>query len=166
MGTGSGAIGIIIAKRTRTRVVCTDVSLDALSVAKQNASVLRATDKIVFLCSDLFGGIRKGETFDMVIANLPYVSPEDWSSLMVDVKEYEPKTALLGGRGGLGVYRSFAKELPYHLKEDGHVLCEIDGKVQAEQLGEMLSSVGLNIVTKKDYSQRERVLIGAWTSSS
>ncbi|OPY75517.1 MAG: Release factor glutamine methyltransferase [Syntrophorhabdus sp. PtaU1.Bin050] len=166
MGTGSGAIGLIIAKKTGKRVVCVDISPEALAVAEKNSRDLGVRDKVDFLCSDLFGGTRREKKFDMVVANLPYVAQTEWDSLMRDVRAYEPRMALDGGADGAEVYRRFVQELPHHLKTGGCVLCEIGGAGRAEQVREMLHAVGFSIVTKRDLSGNARVLLGSWTSSS
>ncbi len=166
MGTGSGAIGLIIAKNTGKHVVCLDISPEALDVAKKNSRDLGVSEKVDLVCSDLFGGTRREKRFDMVVANLPYVAPAEWDSLMQDVKLYEPRKALDGGGGGAEVYRKFIKELPYHLKTDGYVLCETGGVGRAEQVTEMLRAAGFSVSTKKDLSGNERVLIGSWINLS
>jgi release factor glutamine methyltransferase len=165
MGTGSGAIGIILAKKTQKHVVCADISLEALRVAKQNGESLGVSRLTRFICSDLFGGI-KGLKFDMILANLPYVAREEWDSLMTDVKDYEPRGALDGGTDGTIIYKRFIEGLPHHLNKKGFVLCEVGGRRQAEKIREMFRAIGVSVVEKNDLSGIERVLIGSWTSLS
>ena len=165
MGTGSGAIGLILAKTTQKHVVCADISLDALQVAQQNRKNLGVLDQAHFVCSDLFSGIGDVR-FDLILANLPYIASEEWDSLMMDVKDYEPKRALDGGTSGTAIYKRFIDGLPHHLDKNGFVLCEIGGSTQAKQIREMFQAIGLAIVTKNDLSGDERVLIGSWTSLS
>jgi len=165
MGTGSGAIGIVLAKETHRNIVCADISMDALRVAHRNKEVLGVSGNVHLLCTDLFaalGNIR----FDMILANLPYVDPEEWDSLMTDVKDYEPRTALDGGLGGTAIYRRFVEGLPRHLEEKGYVLCEVGGREQANLIMDMFGDIGLNSITKKDLSGNERVLIGSWKNLS
>lgn len=165
MGTGSGAIGVILAKKAFCEVTCTDISPEALSVAKHNARALGAHNSTSFICSNLFGGIKEGKTFDVILANLPYVSRQEWDDLPVDVKGFEPRTALDGGEEGMEVYKEFAAELPRHLKESGHVLCEIGGNSQCRKMKNALESLGLTVNTKKDLSGNQRVIIGSWINS-
>jgi release factor glutamine methyltransferase len=165
MGTGSGAIGLILAKKTQKHVVCADISLEALRVAKQNGESLGVSRLTHFICSDLFGGI-KGLKFDMILANLPYVAREEWDSLMTDVKDYEPRGALDGGTDGTIIYKRFIEGLPHHLNKKGFVLCEVGGRRQAEKIREMFRAIGVSVVEKNDLSGIERVLIGSWTSLS
>jgi len=165
MGTGSGAVGLVLAKKTQKHVVCVDISLEALRVAKQNGESLGVSRLTRFICSDLFRGI-KGLKFDLILANLPYVACEEWDSLMTDVKDYEPRGALDGGTGGTAVYKRFIEELPHHLNKKGFVLCEVGGHRQAKKIREMFRAIGVSVVEKNDLSGIERVLIGSWTSLS
>ncbi len=160
MGTGSGAIGIAISKRTGTHIVCVDISMEALSVARKNAFLLQASGSIHFVCSDLFRGIKRGRKFDMVLANLPYVSHEEWDGVMVEVRDFEPKIALYGGVGGTEVYERFAREIPHYLEKDGYVICEVGGDTQGKKIKGMLETIGLTVVVKKDLSDRVRMLTG------
>jgi release factor glutamine methyltransferase len=166
MGTGSGAIGVIIAKRAQRKVLCIDMSLQALRVARQNWVGVGAPEAARFVCSDLFGGISKKAAFDMVLANLPYVPNDEWEGLAPDIREHEPRTALDGGEGGTETYRRFVAALPGHVKPEGCVLLEIDGSVQAEEVSGALRSAGFRVAVRKDHSNKERVLIGSWTNSS
>lgn len=165
MGTGSGAIGIVLAKETDKNIVCADISMDALGVAHRNRERLGLSENVRLLCTDLFaamGNVR----FDMILANLPYVDSDEWDSLMTDVKDYEPRTALDGGLGGTAIYRRFVEGLPRHLGEKGYVLCEVGGYEQASTIRDMFGGVGLNGIIKKDLSGNERVIIGSWKSLS
>jgi len=153
-----------LAKKTHKHVVCTDISFEALRVAQLNAENLDVDELTHFVCSDLFSAINNSK-FDMILANLPYVASEEWDSIMVDVKDYEPRRALDGGAGGIEIYTRFIEALPQHLKGHGYVLCEVGGcEQQASKINKMLSTAGLTVVVKKDFSGHERVLIGSWTN--
>jgi release factor glutamine methyltransferase len=158
MGTGSGAIGIILAKKTLCEMFCVDMSLEALLVAKKNAERLGVKNNINFICSDLFEGIKEERSFDLILANLPYVSQQEWDDLAEDVRAFEPKTALYGGEEGVEVYTGFVAGLPHYLKKNGHVLCEIGSNLQGRKVRNMLESTGLKTTLKKDLSGRERVI--------
>jgi release factor glutamine methyltransferase len=165
MGTGSGAIGISLAKRLSARVFAVDLSAQAICVAAQNSRRLEVEEKISFLCSDLFSGIRDDIAFDVIVANLPYVPTKEWSRTMVDVRAYEPRLALDGGEDGLDVYRRFISGAARRLKRSGRVLCEIDGPIQADQMKQMLESEGFEVLLRKDLAGRERIVEGLWISS-
>jgi release factor glutamine methyltransferase len=165
MGTGSGAIGIMTAKTALCETLCVDISPEALSVAKENARLLCPDANISFVCSNLFDSIGESKRFDLVLANLPYIPTEELDALDKDVRDYEPRVALDGGKDGLDVYRRFLAALPRYLKEGGHVVCEIGSNFQSERMEKMLQSIGLRAETKKDLSGRERIIIGSWINS-
>jgi release factor glutamine methyltransferase len=166
MGTGSGAIAVVVAKESRRSVLCVDVSADALRVARKNGLAPVVRGSLRFVCSDLFGGVGEGKRFDIVLANLPYIPSDSWEGLADDVKRYEPRLALDGGQRGTEVYRRLVAQLQDHMKPGGRVLLEIDGARQAAEVGGMLRVAGFDVAIRKDYSERERVLIGSWTSLS
>jgi release factor glutamine methyltransferase len=165
VGTGSGAIGVILA-RHGARAVCTDLSFGALLVARENAARLGVSERITFVCGDLMTGIREGCAFDLIVANLPYVSASEFEGLMEDVKAFEPRTALVGGVSGVEIYERFIASLRGHLSPSGHVLCEVGGDAQARLLAEIFEKEGLQSSTVADLEGRERVLRGTWKSSS
>ena len=166
MGTGSGAIGLTIAQRTFKHVVCVDVSEKALGVARINAHTMGISNHAQLICSNLFGGIREGTQFDMILANLPYVADEEWGSLMADVRDFEPRKALCGGKGGTEIYQEFLRSAPLYLRNEGHVLCEVGGYRQAHMMKSILESTGLRANIRTDYSGQERIVIGSWINLS
>lgn len=166
MGTGSGAIGLTIAQRARRGVVCVDISEGALKVAGRNARAMGIKDHADFLCSNLFGGIREGVKFDMILANLPYVADEEWENLMADVRDFEPRKALCGGKEGTEIYQKFLKSAHPHLRNGGFVLCEVGGYRQAQMMKNTLESMGFTVNVKNDYSGVERVVVGSWINLS
>ncbi len=166
MGTGSGAIGLTIAQRTQKKVVCVDISEKALRVAGKNARAMGINDRVYLLCSNLFGGIREGVKFDMILANLPYVADEEWENLMTDVRNFEPKKALCGGKGGTEIYQKFLQSARPHLRNEGHMLCEVGGYRQAQMMKNILESMGFIVNIKNDYSGVERVVVGSWINLS
>jgi release factor glutamine methyltransferase len=166
MGTGSGAIGLTIAQRTLKHVICVDVSEEALGVARKNAHTMEVTDRVYLLCANLFSGIKEGTRFDMILANLPYVADEDWESLMTDVRDFEPKKALCGGKGGIEIYQKFMQSAPLYLRNKGYILCEVGGYRQAQMMKNILESTGFGTTIINDYSGEERVVIGSWINLS
>jgi release factor glutamine methyltransferase len=165
MGTGSGIIGALLARHGASDVTCIDISHEALLVARANAKRLGVQEKIAHVCSDLFGGIKKGQRFDVVVANLPYVSKPEWEGLMKDVR-FEPYVALVGGDRGTELYERFVSALTGYLGENGVALCEVGGDAQAECVGEAMRQLGLAVRTEKDLEGRQRVLVGSWKNSS
>ena len=120
--TGSGAIGISVKRLCpKAKVTLTDISRDALFVARTNAMRLGA--QVEALQGDLYGAIE-GRAFDMLLCNPPYLTQEDMDSLQKEVT-FEPALALFGGEDGLDCYRRIADGLNAHLNPGGYVLLEV-----------------------------------------
>ncbi|MDY2842082.1 MAG: peptide chain release factor N(5)-glutamine methyltransferase [Candidatus Borkfalkiaceae bacterium] len=132
--TGSGAIAIVLKKKSGAEVTATDVSGDALALAAENAAKNGA--EIEFIKSDMFAelGDRK---FDLIVSNPPYVASDEIETLQREVRDFEPRIALDGGRDGLDYYRIIAKEAKSHLKDGGILLLEC-GENQADAVIELL----------------------------
>ena len=160
MGCGSGAIGVIMAKETGNRVVCVDISFEAVRTTRENARSLGVGDLTACVCSDLFGALRPGMKFDMILANLPYVTSGELPQLMPDVRDFEPRLALDGGEDGLDVYRRLIAALPGRLVPRGDILLEIGSTDQARELGTLLKGAGLGVRVINDYANKERVVAG------
>lgn len=123
VGTGSGAIAIALAHALKSnRITATDLSVAALAVARDNAE--RNGVNVRFLQGDLLEPVG-GERFDLVVSNPPYVAETDRPALSVEVREYEPETALFAGRDGLDVYRRLIPQALGRLCPGGHILLEI-----------------------------------------
>jgi len=166
VGCGSGAIGLVLALKADVRVVSIDIAADALAVARRNMERLGVRERVDLLCGDLAGAIRQGGRFDLIVANLPYVPDAAWQGLMPDVRDFEPKPALVGGEDGLDLYRRLVPESVGLLRTGGFLLCEVDGREQAQKLETVCRKAGFSSVRlKKDFGGRERVVAASWTSS-
>lgn len=138
IGTGSGAIAVTLAAETGSFVFATDISEDAIVVAKENAKRHGVSERIFFLKGDLISPfladlkewLARAELKSMtVIANLPYIPRRAYESLDDEVKNFEPKTALLGGIDGLDIYDRLFSELAKNraaFPPELRVLLEID----------------------------------------
>jgi len=123
IGTGSGAIGLAVKKALPDlKVVLSDISEDALQVARENAKN-NGLD-IEFVHGNLLEPF-KGRKADFIVSNPPYISEEAYSELDVSVKNYEPKGALVAGERGTEIYEYFEKELSKFLNPDSKVFFEI-----------------------------------------
>jgi release factor glutamine methyltransferase len=123
VGTGCGAIAIsLAAELPQLAVTATDVSADALEVAKLNAGSHGVADRITFVCCDTAADMR-GRRFACVVANLPYVPSRD-IPLPPDPVGFEPRAALDGGDDGLDVYRRLAAQLPELVAPGGSAVLE------------------------------------------
>nr|WP_319217480.1 peptide chain release factor N(5)-glutamine methyltransferase [uncultured Trichococcus sp.] len=158
IGTGSGAIAIAMKKeRPQDEVSATDLSEEALAVAKENAKQLDAD--IRFLQGDLLEPVQL-ETFDCILSNPPYISEDEISLMDRSVLEYEPHSALFADHDGLDLYQKMAFTLPFHLKTDGCLFMEI-GFNQGEKLLELYKKAfpDKTVTIEKDLSGLDRMLI-------
>ena len=153
IGTGSGAIAIAIASNSKARVVATDLSPRALEVAKGNAR-----GAVEFREGSLFEPLR-GERFDLLCCNPPYISDDGYDSLPPELR-WEPRVALACG-DGLVYHRLLAQGAKAHLREGGRVLIEV-GAGQAEKVRELFYTAGFaNVQYHKDLASIDRV-VEAW----
>ena len=126
VGTGSGAIAVTLAAETGSEVIAIDLSHEALKVAHQNAKHHQVADKIAFLEGNLLKPFfesyhawspRSRPQTLLIAANLPYLTGRTWEGLDPDVKNYEPKTALVGGLDGLELYDELLQQLAARRKD-------------------------------------------------
>jgi release factor glutamine methyltransferase len=157
VGTGSGAIALAIADELpECEVVATDTSPAALEVARANAGRLGLADRVRFLD----GTVPEGETFDLVLANLPYVAARDWPSLQPEVTQWEPREALLAGPDGLDAYRAFLALAQRSSERLCLVAVEV-GEGQAPAVAELLAEAGFGAIERRrDLAGIERVVVG------
>lgn len=132
VGTGSGCVAITLAREiTDLRVYATDLSMDALRIARTNVFT-HAVDRVVHLvCTDLVSSILPPRGFDLVCANLPYIPEEELDKLRVSKRE--PRIALDGGKDGLQVVRRLLQSLSRILSKQGRAILEI-GSGQADSV--------------------------------
>jgi release factor glutamine methyltransferase len=163
IGTGCGNIAIALAKSQNVRIYASDISEDALSVAKKNAKKNKIEKSIKFLCGYLFkafNGLNIGGKIDFIVSNPPYVSSADFEKLPVDIKQYEPRIALDGGVNGVDFYPELIKGAEEFLKPHGFLIMEI-GYGQAEEIKKLVSlrRSFLEPEIIMDYGGIERVVI-------
>jgi release factor glutamine methyltransferase len=167
--TGCGCIAIAIAKNCPTaHVVATDVSDRALAVAARNVEKHGLGERIELLCGDLFDPLVPHldvTQWDVIACNPPYVSTAEYEALDKNVKDYEPKTALLAGEDGLDIYRQICERIDQFLKPDGALLLEI-GYTQGPAVRELLERTALfpSIQIEKDYQNHDRLVIARRTA--
>lgn len=123
IGTGCGAIAIVLAHEIpNASVIATDESTDALALAKRNAERL-TSGRIDFRQGDLLAPVS--EPVDIIVANLPYVTTEQWEAMPPEIRKHEPRSALDGGVDGLDIIRRLIDEAPARLAKGGALFCEI-----------------------------------------
>lgn len=151
--TGSGAIAVALSKNIDSNVFASDISKDALKVAKNNAKINDCN--INFIESDLFNNIDG--KYDLIISNPPYISYDE--EIMDSVKKYEPNIALFAKDNGLYFYKEIFKNAISHLN-DKYILAFEIGYKQGNILKEEASTYfkNANIFVEKDYSNKDRFL--------
>ena len=161
--TGSGCIAAAIAKEVPdAKIVATDICQAALSVAAKNIEAFKLAERVTLLCGDLFDPVVKGidaPAFDLVVSNPPYVSDAEYDKLDKNVKDYEPKKALLAGVDGLDVYRRIIAKAGEFLKPDGVLMLEI-GYAQGKAVRQLLDEAAAfrDIRIEKDLSNNDRIV--------
>jgi release factor glutamine methyltransferase len=163
--TGSGCVAITLGRQRPTaRVHATDLSPDALAVARDNALRLGAYN-VSFSQGDLFAALPAGVgmgPFDVVTANPPYIAAAELEELDRDIKEYEPRLALDGGADGLEVVRRIVAGAPAHLVAGGVLALEI-GAGESEETVKVFEAGGFkNVTVTRDYARIERVVDGVF----
>ena len=161
LGVGSGAILLaILAERPLARGLGTDVSDEALAVARDNAARLGLEGRLALLRGDWTEGMADA-SFDLVVSNPPYIPESDIAGLDPEVREHDPHLALNGGPDGLDPYRRLAPEVLRVLRPGGRFLLEI-GHDQSAAVEALMREAGAEDVrTVKDLSDRPRVVAGA-----
>ena len=157
--TGSGAIAISIAKYLpNCKVYASDISQEALNVAKINAQKNDVSDKVKFIKSDLFEKME-GMKFDIIVSNPPYIKTGVIKTLNLEVQN-EPQIALDGGNDGLEFYRHIVEEAYSHLKFESYLCFEI-GYDQKEDVIEIIKNAKTYFETycKKDLYGNDRVVV-------
>ncbi len=165
---GSGAIGISMAKLCpNMKITCSDVSSEALAVAKENAQLNQVSKNIKFECGNMFEPFRgrlRNKRFEMIITNPPYIKSDVIPTLQREVKDHEPMLALDGGADGLDFYRLIIDEAPKHLKKGGVLMMEIGHDQREECLG-LLEESGHYSQCRglKDLAGRDRIIFATVT---
>lgn len=161
IGTGTGCIAIAIAlSRVDAHVVATDISLDALSLARENVAFHGVEAPVVLRLGRLLEPLGPDAVFDLIISNPPYVLTSEYSSLMPEVREHEPKVALVAGEDGLAVIRPLISDAHLHLKAGGLLVFEI-GEQQDAAIRMLVVDCGMYdlVETIIDYNDKPRGIV-------
>ncbi|MEC7863235.1 MAG: peptide chain release factor N(5)-glutamine methyltransferase [Verrucomicrobiota bacterium] len=158
VGCGSGVIGISLAIRWKdSHVTMVDCSEDALSLSEENAINLKLNgSRISYSCTDLLNDVEG--SFDLIVANLPYVDPDEINGLESELS-FEPRNALDGGEGGTALISRFISQVPDSLSGQGLLALEV-GEEQADFFARDMSKMGFDqIKMMKDLSGIERFIL-------
>ncbi|MDQ6788905.1 MAG: peptide chain release factor N(5)-glutamine methyltransferase [Acidobacteriota bacterium] len=138
VGVGSGCISISILHENKTaRAVGLDVSEKALQIAAENAERHAVSERMELKISDVFADLT-GEKFDLIVSNPPYISIEEFGNIQLEVRDFEPQTALTDGEDGLTIIEKIIAGAPKFLKPNSFLLLEI-GFGQAKKVRAMFS---------------------------
>ena len=161
IGCGSGCIGITLAHiHPKLFVTEFDISQSALDTAKETAMFYNLTDRIDFVCHDILSGMPNLPKPDIIVSNPPYIPSYDILTLQNEVRDFEPLSALDGGKDGLIFYREIAKHAP--LSRGGMLAFEI-GYDQGESVPRILHENGYTDVNLiYDLSGNPRVVTGIY----
>lgn len=158
LGTGSGAIILsLLAERPEAVGVASDLSADALAVARDNAEALGVAGRCDFVLSDWFAAIEA--RFDLIVSNPPYIAVGEMPGLAPELA-FEPRMALTDEGDGLSAYRAIAAGARAHLEPGGRLMVEI-GPTQGAAVAAIFAAAGLeNISIRRDLDGRDRVVMG------
>lgn len=158
VGTGSGAIALAVADELpNARVTATDIYPEALEVARANAERLGLADRVRFEA----GSLPREGSFDLILANLPYVSAREWLELEPEVRDYEPRGALVPGPTGLEAIEALLGELAVGAGARTKAIALEVGEGQAPVVAELVRRAGFERVeVRRDLAGIERVVVG------
>jgi release factor glutamine methyltransferase len=165
IGTGSGAIALAVADELPgARVTAIDTSFDAVRVAQANTERLGLADRVDVVLrgvSSLEATRPDDRPFDLLVANLPYVSEAEWDKLAPEIREYEPREALVSGATGLEAIKALTEELSTLTRRPAAVALEV-GLGQAPRVSALLSEAGYGEVElRPDLAGVDRVVAAA-----
>jgi release factor glutamine methyltransferase len=144
VGTGSGAIAVTLAKQLpRATLVATDIAPAALAVAQANAERHGVAERITFVECDLLADPQAAGPWDVIVSNPPYVRDDEYAALPRDVRDHEPKTALVAGPTGVEIVTRLAAEAAERLAPGGWLLVEIGPSTAAAAESALAAQPGL-----------------------
>jgi len=159
VGVGCGTIAVAVAEALpNARVVATDQSVEALTLASRNAETHGVAGRIEFRHGDLLDPLI--EAVDVIAANLPYVTTTDWESLPPEIRDHEPRAALDGGADGLRVIERLLRAAPDYLLPGGALFAEI-GDEQGEGASAIANAIFADAAVEivHDLAGKDRVLV-------
>jgi release factor glutamine methyltransferase len=157
LGTGSGILAVtLLAEWAESEALASDLSPEALIVARSNAEDIGVADRLTLIEADWFSGIDAG--FDLIVSNPPYIAASEMAGLDPEVRDHDPEIALTPGGDGLDAYRAIAAGARARLAPGGRLLVEI-GPTQGAQVATLLVAAGLSEVSVlPDLDGRDRVV--------
>ena len=166
--TGSGCVAVAVAVHwPEARITATDLSVDALAIARQNATRHNVVERVDFLQGDLFAALPAGAMFDFIVSNPPYIRDDELAGLPADVARYEPELALRGGPDGLQCIRRILQGAVKYLRPGGWLMLEMD-PAQVEPVCQHLRNDGdwTEITSLRDLAGHQRVVLSRLVQES
>jgi len=159
VGTGTGAIALaIVDEHPKARVTAIDASEEALALARENLDLLGINGRVRLVEHDLTEGLGR-DAFDLVVSNPPYIEPEDIEMLQPEVRDWEPRIALVAH----GATEAVARAATEALRPGGWVVLEI-AENQAVSVARVLSDLGYEqLRISPDMAGRDRVIEAKWS---
>lgn len=163
IGTGAGVIAICLARQCPPlSLYASDISSDALAVARRNAEYHGVADRITFLTGLLFEPLAQfglEGTVDLIVSNPPYIPRDTLEHLPREVRDFEPHLALDGGIDGMEIHRRIIEEAPRYLKSGGTLMMEMGADQSASLYQAFIAHSQFHSVTViKDYNKMDRVI--------
>ena len=156
IGTGSGCLAICLAKElTNSKITAIDISKTAINVAKKNIKLKKLEHHIDLKLIDIN---KIKDRYDIIVSNPPYLTECEYEKAQEEIKNFEPKVALVGGADGLQIYRILSKKIDYIMTNNSYFVCEI-GKGQLDSIKDIFQNT--NLVLKKiskDLNKIDRTL--------
>ncbi|MDR1011792.1 MAG: peptide chain release factor N(5)-glutamine methyltransferase [Opitutaceae bacterium] len=162
LGTGTGALALALAKaRPDALVTAVDASDDALALARENAAALGVDGRVSFIKSDWFGAVPSGEVFDLVVSNPPYLTEAEVNEAEPEVRQYEPRPALIAANEGCADLLKIITGASAFLKPGGMLALETGIAQHATLLAACASAGFARSESRKDLTGRNRFVL-AW----
>lgn len=156
LGTGSGAIALALAsKYLNAEVTASDLSGEAITLAKENAAALKLSNRVTFIEGTWLEPLAENARFDLIVSNPPYLKEAEMQTAEPEVIGHEPHSALVSGQDGLDDLRLLFKSVSKHLAEGGLLAIET-GIEQADAIKEMALEASLHGQSVDDLSERPR----------
>ena len=156
IGTGSGCLAICLAKEfTNSKITAIDISKTAINVAKKNIKLKKLEHQIDLKLIDIN---KIKDRYDIIVSNPPYLTECEYEKVQEEIKNFEPKVALVGGADGLQIYRILSKKIDYIMTNNSYFVCEI-GKGQLDSIKDIFQNT--NLILKKiskDLNKIDRTL--------
>ncbi|MBN1879162.1 peptide chain release factor N(5)-glutamine methyltransferase [bacterium] len=163
LGTGSGCIAVTLAAELPdSRIYATDISIEAIALANENARDLNVDEQIIFCSGSWFNALQsaaKPGSFDMIVSNPPYIATGLLNGLQPEISRFEPSLALDGGREGLDPYIVIVSGAKQWMKKGGYLILEI-GCAQGDRISRYLSDASFDSIDIiKDLTGSDRIIL-------